>query len=151
MDKIKKYLPLGAAACAALALILGLALPALKSYGETMSGWETVFPAEIMAIITTMPFLTLVLLIVGGILSAYVYLKPSKPTLIYVAAGCLALAGIFFFCWKPFYCNAAGQEYAKEMMEIIDLGIGCILAGILSLLAGGATAIYAYLSTKSNE
>lgn len=140
---LKKMWPLIAAGCAGLAVILALALPALKFDGEKASGWETVFPAKIMAMVATMPFLTVLLAVAGCALSVVAYLKPEKKVLSIAGAGCLAVAALFFFCWKPFYLNMLVEGDKQEynwMKDYVDLGIGAILGGVLSLFGAGAAA-----------
>lgn len=144
MDKIKKYLPLVAAGLAALAIILGLACDSVVYGKDTMfefgmSGWETVFPAEVMAMIMVMPFLTFALVIVGGIQSLKAYFDPENEKASYIATACFLVAGIFFFFFKLFYCNAA--DMTKEDMKEIDLGVGAIIGAICSLLAAAASSV----------
>ncbi|MBQ9714068.1 MAG: hypothetical protein IJV83_05590 [Clostridia bacterium] len=144
MDKIKKYLPLVAAGLAALAVILGLACDAVVYGKDTMfetgqSGWETVFPAEVMAMIMVMPFLTFLLVIVGGIQSLKAYFDPENEKASYIATACFLVAGIFFFFFKLFFCNAA--DMSKDLKKEYDLGVGAIIGAICSLLAAVAAVL----------
>ncbi|MBQ9714067.1 MAG: hypothetical protein IJV83_05595 [Clostridia bacterium] len=153
MDKVKKYLPLGAAIAGVLALILFFACDVVymevmgEKVGDAVNGWEATFGKKEEGVelvkFAFMNFLTVILLI-GAIACAVLsYLKPENKMFAYIAAGLFALAAIFFFCAKGFYCSANDVE--SEMKEYLKLGVGAIIAAILSLLSAAAVAVPAVL------
>ena len=145
MDKIKKYLPLGAAIAGALALILFIACPgiAYDAMGskDSLSGWETAFGKDCGYSKLKGSFwvvLTMLFLIGATVCSVLAYLKAENKIFTYVAAACFALAIIFLFSTKGFWLTA---NDAKEAADYYKLGAGSIIGAILSILGLGAVAV----------
>lgn len=104
-----------------------------------------------------MNFLPFLLVIAGIALCVITALKGNKFTA-FIAAVCFLAAGILFFCCKQLIVFDTGDltgdlkdaavEIAKETIKEFKLGVGAILAGILSILAAIASAGAAVLGKK---
>lgn len=104
-----------------------------------------------------MNFLPFLLVIAGIALCVITALKGNKFTA-FIAAVCFLAAGILFFCCKQLIVFDTGDltgdlkdaavEIAKETIKEFKLGVGAILAGILSILAALASAGAAVLGKK---
>ncbi len=146
MDKIKKWLPLGAAIAGVLAVIFYIACPAVvvevfgmkESYSgvKAMFGFET-YGEKVKGIFWCV--LTLILLVVAVVFSILAYVKPENKMFALIAAACFAVAVIFLFSTKGFFCT--GHEMEKEIAEFYKLGAGPIIAAILSIFGAGAVAV----------
>lgn len=138
MDKIKKWLPLGAAIAGGLALILGLFCPAVAidfmGVKETENGMNCMLGKDGGEFVFMM-LLTVLLVVVAIVCSILAYVKADNKLFALIAAACFAVAAIFYFSTKGFYLTA---NDAKEVADMFKLGIGSILAGILSILGAGA-------------
>ena len=143
MDKIKKWLPLGAAIAGGLALILFIVCPALvfdfmgvKEADANVSGIMAIFgdkEKEYKA--SFWCILAVILLVVAVVCSILSYVKPENKLFARIAAACFAVAAIFLFSTKGFSLTA---NDAKEAADMYKLGAGPIIAGILSILGAGA-------------
>lgn len=143
MDKIKKWLPLGAAVAGALALILFLACAAVsaKEANVDYSGWEAAFGKKMQFGKIKGSFwvvLTAILLIAATACSVLSYLKPENKLFAYVAAACFVVAVIFCFSTKGFFLTA---NDAKDAAKYYKLGFGSIIGAILSIVGAGAVAL----------
>ncbi len=104
-----------------------------------------------------MNFLPFLLVVVGIVLAALTALKGNKLTAI-IAAVCFLAAGVLFFCCKQLIVFDTGDlsgeakdlavKVAKEAIKEFKLGIGAILAGILSILSAIACAGAGVLGKK---
>ncbi|MBQ8429314.1 MAG: hypothetical protein IJX30_04395 [Clostridia bacterium] len=136
MDKIKKYLPLGAAAFGVIALIM-VFLPSVKlefwGVEETWNGFQTAFGhKEDGQTVFKFSFMNCVTwaLLIGGIACAVLsYMNANNKLFGYIAIVALFVAGIFFFCTVGFL------NVEQEAKDMLDLGAGAIIAGICSILA----------------
>ncbi len=147
MDKVKKYLPIAAMISAILAVILFLVCDVVvpTEAGEAIgNGWETTFgkKEEVMGIKVTMlkfnfmGLLTIILAIVAMVALAISVKKANKIAAI-VSIACFVVAAIFFFCTKSFVLSANDW---KDAADYAKLGVGAILAAILSLVSAAAVA-----------
>ena len=143
MDKIKKWLPLGAAVAGVLALILYIACPAVvaEAFGvkESYSGAKAMFGFESWGEKVKGIFwcvVALILLVAAVVVSVLSYMKPENKLFALIAAACFAVAAIFLFSTKGFFCT--GHEIQKEVAEFYKLGAGSIIAAILSIVGAGA-------------
>lgn len=150
MKALKKWFPLISLVAGVLALVM-LFLPALKmdimGVKENYNGLKVAFGNKDagfgFSIMNLLPF---VLAIVGGVL-AFLGTKKGNKIFAYVAIACFVVAAVFFFMAVNFAQPSkeaidmyGSKKLAKDMMEeILDLGIGSILAAIFSLL--GAVAV----------
>lgn len=101
-----------------------------------------------------LPFL---LSAIGIVFCAITAIKGNKFTA-FLAAVCFLAAGVLFFCCKQLIVFDTGDltgdlkdsaiEISKEVIKNFKLGIGAILAGILSILAAIASAGAAVLGKK---
>ena len=141
MDKIKKWLHLGAAIAGALALILGLFCPAVAidfmGVKDSENGLNCMLGKDGGEFVFMM-LLTVLLVVAAIACSVLAYLKPENKLFALIAAACFAVAAIFYFSTKGFYLTA---HDAKEVADMFKLGIGSILAAILSILGAGAVAV----------
>lgn len=142
MDKIKKWLPLGAAVAGVLALILFLACNSVvtKETGDALgSGWETTFgkkKGELTILeFSFMNFLTVLLVIAATACSVLSYLKPENKLFAMIAAACFAVSAIFFFSTKGFVLTANDWKSAADSFK---LGFGSVIGAILSVVGAGA-------------
>ncbi|MDE7296228.1 MAG: hypothetical protein K2N84_03080 [Clostridia bacterium] len=104
-----------------------------------------------------MNFLPFLLVVAGIVLAALTALKGNKLTAI-IAAVCFLAAGVLFFCCKQLIVFDTGDlsgeakdaavKLAKEAYKEFKLGIGAILAGILSILSAISCAGAAVLGKK---
>lgn len=110
-------------------------------------------------IVTFLPFVFLLVGIVGVILSVLLHMNFGK----YLAIGGFLLAGIFFFLFNAALpmsiqdVTAGGKVVAtgKEQIETLEklgfafsLGVGAIVAGVLSILAALASAAATFALKK---
>ncbi len=138
MDKIKKWLPLGAAVAGALALILFLACPAIvmeTGIGKAeANGIEAMKDGEFVFMI----LLTILLVVAAIACSVLSFLKPENKLFAYVAAACFAVAAVFFFSTKGFFLTANDWNKIDALKEAYKLGFGSIIGAILSIVGAGA-------------
>lgn len=168
MKALKKYLGWIAVACAVVAVIM-CALPFAKMGDDTLSGFEAMFGYEESAGgvsikmfgFSVMNLLPLLLVVVAAV-CAYLGKKKGNKIMNYVAIACFAVAAILFFCavnflqahedYKKFYETMTGasnfKEMWKEFLKEMDLGIGAILAGIVSILGAAAVAVDTFVPVK---
>lgn len=145
MNKIKKFAPLAAAVAAVIALIM-IFLPAIVVEEETYSGLKVIFgytekesamgitlKVEVFAF-SFMNLLTYLLVIAGGVCGVLAFMKSDKPIFTWIAAACLALAGIFFFCSVGFTVLSKDLVDLGATKENFKLGAGAIIGGIVSVL-----------------
>lgn len=145
MNKIKKFAPLAAAVAAVIALIM-IFLPAIVVEEETYSGLKVIFgytekesgmgitlKVEVFAF-SFMNLLTYLLVIAGGVCGVLAFMKSDKPIFTWIAAACLALAGIFFFCSVGFTVLSKDLVDLGATKENFKLGAGAIIGGIVSIL-----------------
>lgn len=155
MKKALKYFPLVAAALALIALIVGLAAPAVvydSVIGENVSysGWKCTFgyaekystvlgsgEVEVLSF-SFWNLLTYILLLVGIVAAVLAFLKPDMALLGYVAAACFVGATVLFFCACPSTAFAGIKD--TEIADLLSLGAGAIVGAILSILAVLAAA-----------
>ncbi|MBQ8657501.1 MAG: hypothetical protein IJ506_00010 [Clostridia bacterium] len=125
--------------------------------GKTVSDWANGFTVTFGGDLgeveyfgfSFMNLLTVLLLLAGVALSVLAALKGNKM-MAYVAAACLLLAGIFFFCGNSFWVfsseNTKGlneelvDALYQDAREGLGLGAGAIIAGICSILAAVSAA-----------
>jgi len=153
------FITLGSIVLALVAFFLMFA-PAIgiKDTDTTYSGAQVAFgyskSAEILDSTVTTQILVFsayfipYLLIVAGLVFSVLSLlgKLGKISGI-VAAFCYVAAGVFFFCAIPFSAPFVSDklgadlaaEYVKQAKEVMTLGAGAIVAGILSLISGLAS------------
>lgn len=153
--KIVSYLPFVALGLAVLAIIM-LFLPNIvmkEDTDYTYSALQLAFGAEekvmtqkigVLAF-SIIGLLKVLLPIAAAALIAWNTFgnKPDK-IYTYVAAGCLALAALLFFCSVGFASIA--KDYADTMKaldmeksDVFKLGAGAVIGGIVSLLGAAAT------------
>lgn len=145
MNKIKKFAPLAAAVAAVIALIM-IFLPAIAVEEETYSGLKVIFgytekesgmgitlKVEVFAF-SFMNLLTYLLVIAGGVCGVLAFMKSDKPIFTWIAAACLALAGIFFFCSVGFTVLSKDLVDLGATKENFKLGAGAVIGGIVSIL-----------------
>lgn len=145
MNKIKKFAPLAAAVAAVIALIM-IFLPAIVVEEETYSGLKVIFgytekqsgmgltlEVELFAF-SFMNLLTYLLVIAGGVCGVLAFMKSDKPIFAWIAAACLALAGIFFFCSVGFTVLSKDLVDLGATKENFKLGAGAVIGGIVSIL-----------------
>lgn len=145
MNKIKKFAPLAAAVAAVIALIM-IFLPAIVVEEETYSGLKVIFgytekesgmgitlKVEVFAF-SFMNLLTYLLVIAGGVCGVLAFMKSDKPIFTWIAAACLALAGIFFFCSVGFTVLSKDLVDLGATKENFKLGAGAVIGGIVSIL-----------------
>lgn len=145
MNKIKKFAPLAAAVAAVIALIM-IFLPAIAveegtynglkvifGYTEKESGMGITLKVEVFAF-SFMNLLTYLLVIAGGVCGVLAFMKSDKPIFTWIAAACLALAGIFFFCSVGFTVLSKDLVDLGATKENFKLGAGAIIGGIVSIL-----------------
>lgn len=145
MNKIKKFAPLAAAVAAVIALIM-IFLPAIVVEEETYNGLKVIFgyteeesgmgitlKVEVFAF-SFMNLLTYLLVIAGGVCGVLAFMKSDKPIFTWIAAACLALAGIFFFCSVGFTVLSKDLVDLGATKENFKLGAGAIIGGIVSIL-----------------
>lgn len=145
MNKIKKFAPLAAAVAAVIALIM-IFLPAIVVEEETYSGLNVIFgysekresalitlETEIFAF-SFMNLLTYLLVIAGGVCGVLAFIKSDKRIFAWIAAACLLVAGIFFFCSVGFTVLSKGLVDLGVTKENFKLGAGAIVGGIVSIL-----------------
>lgn len=145
MNKIKKFAPLAAAVAAVIALIM-IFLPAIVVEEETYSGLKVIFgysekresalitlETEIFAF-SFMNLLTYLLVIAGGVCGVLAFIKSDKRIFAWIAAACLLVAGIFFFCSVGFTVLSKGLVDLGITKENFKLGAGAIIGGIVSIL-----------------
>lgn len=146
MNKIKKFAPLAAAVAAVIALIM-IFLPAIVVEEETYSGLKVIFgysekapgmggitlEIEVFAF-SFMNLLTYLLVIAGGVCGVLAFMKSDKPIFTWIAAACLALAGIFFFCSVGFTVLSKDLVDLGATKENFKLGAGAVIGGIVSIL-----------------
>ena len=161
MKALKKYLGWIAVACAVVAVIM-CALPFAKMGDDTLSGFEAMFGYEESAggvsikmfAFSVMNLLPLLLAVAGGVL-AFLGKKKGNKIMNYVAIGCFAVAAILFFCavscaqmGSYFKDMSVTKEMWKESLKDVDLGIGAVLAGIVSLVGAAAVAVDTFVPVK---
>ena len=168
MKALKKYLGWIAVACAVVAVI-ACALPfvSAEETGATASanGFALMFGGSFVmkaagakvelekyfafSVLNVLPLL----LVVAGAVLAFLGKKNGNKIMNYVAIGCFAVAAILFFCAVNFaqmgsYLEGMPKEYWKEMLKDFDLGIGAVLAGIVSLVGAAAVAVDTFVPVK---
>ncbi len=140
MDKIKKWLPLGAAVAGVLAVILFIACPALvidAGYGKAdANGIEVMKDGEFVFMI----LLTLLVAAAAIACSVLSYLTGNKLFAL-IAAACFAVAAIFFFSTEGFFLTANDWNKIDAAKEAYKLGFGSVIAAILSIVGAGAVAL----------
>lgn len=161
MKALKKYLGWIAVACAVVAVIM-CALPFAKMGDETVSGFEAMFGYKESAMgmsvevfgFSVMNLLSVVLVVVAAV-CAHLGKKKGNKIMNYVAIACFVVAAIFFFCavnflqMGKFYKDMGmTSDLWKEMLKDLDLGIGAVLAGIVSLVGAAAVAVDTFVPVK---
>ncbi len=138
MDKIKKWLPLGAAVAGVLALILFLACNAIvveTPFGdEGANGIEAMKDGEFVFMI----LLTILLVVAAVVCSVLAFLQPENKLFAIIAAACFALAAIFFFSTKGFFLTANDWNKIDAVKDAYKLGFGSVIGAILSVVGAGA-------------
>ncbi len=170
MKALKKYLGWIAVACAVVAVIMCL-LPfgAAEEGGAkmTFSGFAAIFGGDLVTKasgfeVKTKAFgfsvmnLLPVLFVVAGAVLAFLGKKKGNKIMNYVAIACFAVAAILFFCALNFVQPAKEMDVPKEyisewrdeLKNVIDLGIGAIIAGIVSILGAAAVAVDTFVPVK---
>ena len=170
MKALKKYLGWIAVACAVVAVI-ACALPFFKQVESgaeaTASGFTLMFGGNYVmkaggmkmemekyfgfSVMNLLPLL----LVVAGAVCAYLGKKNGNKIMNYVAIGCFAVAAILFFCavscaqmGSYFKDMSVTKEMWKESLKDVDLGIGAVLAGIVSLVGAAAVAVDTFVPVK---
>ena len=153
MKELKKYAPLISAALGLIALIM-LFLPAIVAGEDVIKGTQAVFgwTEEVNVLVgvkkvemlefSFMNLLTYVLVIAGIALAVLAFLQ-KKELFAFIAAGCFAVAAVFFFCAIGFTVVAEGWN---ELAALVNgdikaewkLGAGAVIGGICSILAVAA-------------
>ncbi len=144
MKALKKYAPLAAIVAAAIAVIC-IFLPAISyevlGEKETWSGLKIAFGDKTwkFSILNLLPYL---LVIAAGVLT-YLGKKGNKDLFELIAIVCFVVAAILFFLSLAVAVPDAKmtKEEIKAVKKLFDLGIGSIIAAIVSLLGAGAVAI----------
>lgn len=132
--------------------LLGQKATTTYSMAQLTFGYKEAFFT--FSFMNLLPFL---LAAAGIVLCVITALKGNKFTA-FIGAVCFLTAGILFFCCKQLIVfdtgDATGEikdlaiEGYKKLYEPFKLGIGAILAGILSILASVASAGAAVLGKK---
>lgn len=154
-NNLAKYLPFATIVLSILAFVM-LFLPAIVTkeakldtdysgfqlafgYKEEMLGKEvTILKFSFMNFLTVLlPLAALVLTLLNA------FGKKQNKLFTLLAAICLAVAGVFFFCSLGFSSFNVHEKVVDETKELFKLGIGAILGGVFSLL--GALASFASL------
>ncbi len=174
MKALKKYLGWIAVGCAVVAVIMCLLPFGAKKQSAmgievemTASGFAMIFGGDVVmkamgmtekseAFAFSVMNLLPVLLVVAGAVCAYLGKKNGNKIMNYVAIGCFAVAAILFFCALNFVQPAKSLEIPKDMVgewrdsvkESIDLGIGAIIAGIVSIVGAAAVAVDTFVPVK---
>ena len=160
----QKIVMIAAAALGVLAILLLLAPGvSVKTIGGTLlkpeekwegvSGFKVAFGSGDGAKFSFVLFLPFLLAIVGIALTV-TSLFVDNTILKVVAAAVFVVAGIFFFMYLTFYPTLVENETGKKIIEEaiknkgIKLGVGAIMAGILSILAGAATCVGTFVIKK---
>ena len=159
-----KLVMIAAAALGVLAILLLLAPGvSVKTVGGSLvkpeitwkgvSGFKVAFAAEDGAKFSFVLFLPFLLTIVGIALTV-TSLFVDNTILKVVAAAVFVVAGVFFFMYLTFYPTLVENSQAKKIIEEaiknkdIKLGVGAIMAGIFSILAGAATCVGTFVIKK---
>ena len=149
MKQFLKWLPIGAAGLALVALIIGGLAPYVNDYRgvRCILGLKTLEgPANNQGMVEYLKFsfpnLLTVILMLAGIAALVVgFFKPELFWLAYVAIGCFAVAAVFYFCGVAF--TQPGSYYDIPVAPSTDqwkLGAGAIVGGILAILCALAAA-----------
>ncbi len=153
--KIVSYLPFVALGLSVLAIIM-LFLPGVvmkEDTDYTYSAFQLAFGAKEEAMgqkIGVLAFSIIGLLKVllpiaaAGLIAWNLFGKKPNQLFTIIAAVCLALAAIFFFCSLGLATVAKDykdmmDEFGAEKSDIFKLGAGAIIGGIVSLLGAIAT------------
>ena len=145
MKKILKYLPFLPAVFGVLALIM-IFLPAIKIAGadKTYNGLTTVFGSEKDGFAFSFMNLLTYLLVIAAIACNVIGVLKKKQIFSYVVVACFLLATIFFFCTVNFVSFIDSlSSMADVLKEMIDLGVGSILAAIFCILGTLISALAA--------
>lgn len=143
MKKVVKFLPL-VGAVLGLVAVIALFLPVINlATGDKFPGVATVIGYDKKVEGSTIPMLgfsfmnlfTYLLAAAGIVCAVLTYLHKGGKYMAWIAAACLLVAGIFFFCVKGF----ATVEY-PPLKSGWSLGYGAILAGISSILGACSLA-----------
>lgn len=93
-----------------------------------------------------MNLLTYLLVLAGMVFAVLAILGKLGNLSKIISAVCFIVAGIFFFCTIAFCApNIESKDLVSETKKALDLGIGAILGGILSILAGVAVVVPVFL------
>ena len=167
MEKVKKFLPLIAAALALIAIFMIFAPSVVVDYQDediendnyagthATFGWEEEEETLLGTVkyeylkFSFMNLLTYILLI-GGIACAVVCFIKNNDLFAFIAGGCFLLAGIFFFCAVGFTIPGetlvkAADIFNGDPKECWVLGAGAVISAILSILASAGVLVPAIL------
>jgi hypothetical protein len=159
--KIEKFIPLIAAALGVVAIIMlflpAVVIPATKLTEEVnYNGWQAIFglteTSKVLGnevkteylVFSFMNLLTLILVAAGIVLCVLSFLGKGNKFFAFIAIACFIVAAVFFFLTLKFTTagsvyaiNLIGQELSQaEAKKGWALGVGPIIGGILSILAG---------------
>ncbi len=135
-------------AVVAIFMMLAPGITATPKIGEktSVSGFKLMFGSEKGHDFNFVMFLSLIFSIVGLVGVVLALLLKGKIGN-FLAIGGFLLAGIFYFLFRAVYPMSVGDDAWKIMEALIkadamklSLGIGAIMAGILSILAALASA-----------
>lgn len=87
-----------------------------------------------------------ILLLVGVVFSVIAALGKFTKFAALVAAGCLLVAGVFFFLTVQL-----SSPVATGMKEVYELGVGAIIGGVASLLAALTSAAAAVVKAPKSK
>lgn len=153
-NNLAKYFPFATIVLSILAFVM-LFLPAIVTKEAKLdtdySGFQLAFGYKEMhgkevtiLSFSFMNFLTVLLPLAALVLTALnAFGKKQNKLFTLLAAICLAVAGVFFFCSLGFSSFNVHEKLVDETKELFKLGIGAILGGVFSLL--GALASFASL------
>ena len=155
MKQFLKWLPIGAAGLALVALIVGGLAPYVSTSATSyyrgvrcILGYDKAYTiagkeVTIEYLQFSFPNLLTVILMLAGIAALVVgFFKPDLFWLAYVAIGCFAVAAVFYFCGVAFtqVGTVDYQGYFTSTKEGWKLGAGAIVGGILAILCALAAA-----------
>lgn len=144
MGFLKKKGYLISAIVGLVAVALYLFLPAMKmdymGISDTENGLNCLTGNDGGEFVIMM--LIAVVAMVAGAVVAFLSAKKEGDLFKYIAAACFVVGAILCFLTKNFYLSA---NDLSAMKSLFDLGIGAILAGILSIVSAVAVILPKFL------
>lgn len=148
------------AAVLGLVAVLMMFAPALsggKNSDAAISGFKVAFGYSEKTVLgdanilnfSFMYFLAFLLALVGIVFAVLTFLGKLGKISPIVAAACLLIAGILFFCAVPL-CNPniESKELVKAFKDALSLGAGAIVGGIFSIIAALASCATLFVGKK---